>query len=294
MIESVARKPSSSGLNCRMETRLGIRFQFGKNWKRFLDVLDDDRIANAELSLRQMLGMTDLEGKTFLDVGSGSGLFSLAARRLGARVHSFDFDPDSVACARELRQRFFPRDDRWTIEEGSILDEEYVTGLGKYDVVYAWGVLHHTGSMQRAIQLAASATGDDGLLFISIYNNQGRRSKRWKAVKQLYNRLPAPLQPLLVAGLVAGFESLNGILHLFDLSNPLPFRRWRQYKKSRGMSKWHDWIDWCGGLPFEVAKPEEIILPLRKSGFALENLHTVAGGLGCNQYVFRREPGLAR
>src|SRR5213592_354584 len=98
----------------------GERFEFGDNWRRFLDVVDDARIAAAERSLEEMLGRGSLADKRFLDIGSGSGLFSLAARRLGARrVHSFDYDPQSVACTRELRRRYLPEDPAWTIERGS-------------------------------------------------------------------------------------------------------------------------------------------------------------------------------
>src|ERR1044072_2056758 len=102
----------------------GERFEFGKNWARFLELLDEGRIRSAEESLRTMLEVESLEGKSFLDIGSGSGLFSLAARRLGARVRSFDYDPRSVACARELRRRYFPDAGGWTIEEGSALDKK--------------------------------------------------------------------------------------------------------------------------------------------------------------------------
>ena len=99
------------------EVNQGNRFEFGKNWTRFLSTLNPDRIAAAELSLKQMLGVENLEGKSFLDIGSGSGLFSLAARRLGARVHSFDFDPHSVACTKELRRRYFgEQDPGWVVE----------------------------------------------------------------------------------------------------------------------------------------------------------------------------------
>src|SRR5262245_34435729 len=105
------------------------RFAFGANWTRYLDVLNETRIQHAEESLKQMLKVGTLQGKTFLDIGSGSGLFSLAARRLGARVRSFDYDPKSVACAVELKTRYFPNDAGWAIEQGSVLDEKYIRSL---------------------------------------------------------------------------------------------------------------------------------------------------------------------
>src|SRR6266699_7077195 len=117
------------------EVSRGQRFEFGANWARFLEALNDERIAQAEQSLRDMLGMSDLLGKSFLDIGSGSGLFSLAARRLGATVHAFDYDPQSVACTTELKRRYFPDDARWTIEEGSALNAAYTASLGTFDVV---------------------------------------------------------------------------------------------------------------------------------------------------------------
>jgi 2-polyprenyl-6-hydroxyphenyl methylase/3-demethylubiquinone-9 3-methyltransferase len=132
------------------EIKAGSRFAFGENWSRFLTEIDDDRIRQAEQSLCDMLKVKSLQGKQFLDIGSGSGMFSLAARRLGATVHSFDYDPHSVACTNELKRRYFPDDPHWNVEQASALDEKYISGLGCFDVVYSWGVLHHTGQMYRA------------------------------------------------------------------------------------------------------------------------------------------------
>ncbi|MDQ3678652.1 MAG: methyltransferase, partial [Actinomycetota bacterium] len=175
------------------EVASGRRFEFGENWIRFLEVLDDERIVEAQASLREMLGRDDLRDLTFLDIGSGSGLFSLAAARLGAqRVHSFDYDPSSVRCTSELRRRHGSHQSNWTIAQGSALDASYLESLGLFDVVYSCGVLHHTGDMWAAIGNSAQAVAPGGRLFISIYNDQGSRSTMWRAVKRLYNTLPQP------------------------------------------------------------------------------------------------------
>jgi 2-polyprenyl-6-hydroxyphenyl methylase/3-demethylubiquinone-9 3-methyltransferase len=145
-------------MNAEAEIQSGSRFRFGANWTRFLAVLDEARIADAETSLRAMLAVADLRDRRFLDIGCGSGLFSLAARRLGAQVHSFDFDLQSVACAQELKRRYFPQDSAWRVEQGSVLDSQYIRQLGKFDIVYSWGVLHHTGSMWIAIEMRSVAS----------------------------------------------------------------------------------------------------------------------------------------
>lgn len=264
------------------------RFPFGDNWKRFLVTLDDDRINSAHNSLKIMLQLDNLVGKTFLDVGCGSGLFSLVAKQLGAQVRSFDFDPESVACAQELKRRYYPNDPSWQIEEGSVLDVDYMNRLGLFDVVYSWGVLHHTGEMGAAITSASKAVKRGGLFFIAIYNDQGGASRRWFKVKSAYNRLHPLLRPIMVFFIALTFESKYAFVRLLRRKNPLPFRDWSQKKKERGMSAWHDWVDWIGGLPFEVAKPEEIILPMQSQGFVLQNITTSAGGFACNQYVFKK------
>lgn len=266
------------------EVAQGERFRFGENWRAFLGSLDEGRIRAAEASLAERLGLASLAGRSFLDVGCGSGLFSLAARRLGARVRSFDFDPQSVACCRELRRRYFPDDPAWTIEAGSALDEAYLTSLGEFDVVYSWGVLHHTGELCRALSLIAARTVPGGLLFVAIYNDQGGASRRWLRVKRAYNALPSLLRPPLVAAIAGWYEARHLAARL------LAGRAGAAEERGRGMSRWHDWVDWVGGLPFEVARPEEVILPLQAAGFALRNLATVGAGWGCNEYVLRRLP----
>jgi 2-polyprenyl-6-hydroxyphenyl methylase/3-demethylubiquinone-9 3-methyltransferase len=269
------------------EVAAGERFEFGRNWTRFLELIDESRIRQAEASLAAMLHEPNLDGKTFLDIGSGSGLFSLAARRLGARVHSFDFDTHSVNCGRELRRRYAPDTASWTVEQGSVLDDVYMRSLGTFDIVYSWGVLHHTGRMWDAIHAATRAVAPGGKLFIALYNDQGSRSERWRAIKRLYNQLPGTVRPLLAAATCAPDE-FKAFARAVLSGRPGDFvRRWTA-NNARGMNHWRDIVDWVGGYPYEVAAPEEVFDFCRDRGFTLTALRCKGAGLGCNEFVFER------
>ena len=263
------------------------RFAFGENWKAYLELVGEDRVAAAVKSLQDMLGPGALEGRTFADIGCGSGLFSLAALKLGAsRVVSFDYDPESVEAARGMKERFFLSAGNWSIEQGSILDAGFVSGLGRFDCVYSWGVLHHTGDMWRAVKAAAGMVKPGGFLFIALYNRQGALTAFWKAVKVLYNRLPRPLRPLYASVFFLRFWLPASVR---DLLRGRPFATLRSYRGRRGMSAWHDVVDWVGGLPFEAASVEDV-----RSFCAGLGFHEVRvrreGGHGCNEFVFRAAP----
>lgn len=162
-------------------------FEFGKSWARFLALVDDKRVAAAEQSLKGMLECESLVGRRFLDAGRGSGVFPLAARNLGATVHSFDCDADSAACAETLLERYRLGDGASTIEQGDVLDEGYLGWLGTFDVVYSWDVFHHTGDMWRALGNVASLVKGGGQLFVALYNDQRWLSKYWANIKRIYN-----------------------------------------------------------------------------------------------------------
>jgi 2-polyprenyl-6-hydroxyphenyl methylase/3-demethylubiquinone-9 3-methyltransferase len=272
--------------DARQEIEAGERFGFGENWARFLKTLDAVRIERAEQSLKTMLGVERLDGLTFLDAGCGSGLFSLAARRLGACVLSFDYDAQSVACTQELKRRYFEGDADWRIKQGSVLDRVYLDRLGTFDIVYSWGVLHHTGDMWQALANVAPLVAPGGRLFIAIYNDQGYLSKRWKKIKRVYNQIKW-IRPFL---LIYGWIHAWGMNTLLDFYHLRPFASWRAYKEARGMSPWWDVVDWIGGWPFEVATPEAIFRFYRDRGFRLQELVTRQGYV-CNEFVFVKAGG---
>lgn len=276
-------------LQHQIEVASGERFEFGKNWAAFLDVLDDERIAKAEASLMEMLEVETLEGKTFLDIGSGSGLFSLAARRLGAKVHSFDFDSNSFACTQELRNRYFAGDTNWRVEQGSALDADYVRSLGKFDVVYSWGVLHHTGEMWKALENAVIPTRQGGKLFIAIYNDTGSQAKRWHWIKKTYCSLPGLLKTPFAVAVTLPDEIKRFAASVITAKPQTYLHSWTRYKNGRGMNRWHDIIDWVGGYPYEVASVDEIFEFYKLRGFTLTKVKSGGVGLGCNEFVFRRQ-----
>ncbi|MBI4867892.1 MAG: class I SAM-dependent methyltransferase [Candidatus Wallbacteria bacterium] len=264
------------------------RFEFGENWRVFLDVVDERRIADSEAALTKLLRLDGLRGKRFLDIGSGSGLSSLAARRMGATVRSFDYDPASVWCTSELRRRYFPEDPDWVVSRGDVLSAEFVGTLGQFDVVYSWGVLHHTGAMWRALDAAAGLVAPGGTLCVALYNDQGIYSRAWSVVKRVYVGLPAMLRLPYVALVYAPIELRHLARCCLTLELGRYLRRLVEGRTARGMSRWRDIVDWVGGWPFEVASPETVFRFFRDRGMRLEEMTTCGGGMGCNEFVFRK------
>jgi 2-polyprenyl-3-methyl-5-hydroxy-6-metoxy-1,4-benzoquinol methylase len=268
------------------EVSTGRRFHFGRNWAGFLKRLNLARITEAEANLKEFIEGS-LSAKTFLDVGSGSGLSSLAAHRLGATVVSFDFDSQSVACTEELRRRYSTDDKSWLVGQGSVLDQQYLAGLGQFDIVYAWGVLHHTGAMWQAMENVKALVKPGGVLFIAIYNDCGEVSRWWLQRKRRYNALPPLLRPIYAICVWAPQElrSLLGYLRAGEFGAYV--RELTSATSGRGMSWIHDIIDWVGGYPYEYASVKDITEFYGRDGFEAVKIRENRS-YGCHQLVFRR------
>jgi SAM-dependent methyltransferase len=264
-------------------------FDFGRNWEAFSATkVDAHRLQSAAQSLVDLIGAEKVVGRTFLDIGCGSGLFSIAASQLGARrIVGFDVNRTAVDVSRENWQRLQPhlpagaREPRFCT--GSVLDDAFLDSIGTFDTVYAWGVLHHTGAMWQAIESATRLVSPEGGTFVLAIYNQHWTSPFWKQVKRLYNRSPAALRPL--------FHGLFGALIYLGVwaaarQNPL--------HKERGMDFWYDVIDWLGGYPYEYAHAESLVGFVEALGFGLGCATRPRVPTGCNEFVFRRDDSVTR
>lgn len=264
---------------------MSARYDFGRNWSELAERFEEEHVARAAADLGRLVG--DLEGRTFLDVGCGSGLHAVAALRLGARsVHAIDYDPDSVATAQAVLTRF-AADGDWRVERGDALAAE---GLppGPFDVVYSWGVLHHTGDVWRAIDNTASRVGPGGRLALALYVRT-TFCPAWTVEKRIYAR-HAWLRPLVKYPFAGALLAARAVRNRDAISHV------RDYRRTRGMEFLVDVDDWLGGYPYESVEPAELESRVATLGFRLlerynVKLRTGIAGAGCGEWCFARQPG---
>jgi len=264
-----------------------ISFSFGKNWQRFLKNLDENNFENAEISLVNFLNLNTLKDKSFLDIGCGSGLFSYTAFKLGAKkIISFDIDASSIECCKYLHKRA-DNPKNWEIYKGSILDSNFISKLEKFDIVYAWGVLHHSGKMWDSIKNSTKLVNEGGYLYIGIYNkiDGARGSLFWLKIKKFYNLLPRFGKTILESLYMLPYIASS----LIKMEKPLKKIK-KDYKAKRGMNFKIDIADWLGGYPYEFATVEEIFKFMKTNfpDFNLVNIKTT-NYLGNNWYLFKRK-----
>ena len=251
-------------------------FSFGENWLRYSARLDESHVREAEQSLQRLLRSEELGGAAFFDIGCGTGLFSIAAARLGVgEVLAVDLDEECVAAARHNVARFLDGSALRSIEirPGDILHPD-PAWRDRFEIVYAWGSLHHTGAMWQAVENALGCCRPGGRVALALYNRTAL-SLWWLRIKRLYHAAPAWVRVGMVATLWV--TRVGG--RLLRARPPL--------RAGRGMSVWYDAVDWLGGLPYEYASPEQVTGFVAKRGFRPTRVVSTRRS-GCNEFVFTR------
>lgn len=261
------------------------RYEFGKNWERYVNLhFNEEKIEISRQHMLSFLGRTDLSGLRMLDIGSGSGLHSLAAWRSGVKeLVSFDFDPHSVATTRMLHEKV-GAPANWEIFQGSVLDSDFLKGLGQFDLVYSWGVLHHTGSQWQAIENAIQRVADDGLFYVALYDSDmyvNPGPQYWLNIKKKYNESGK------IRRYIMEFDYIKNSVCGGKIKNMLSLpKKMAEYKKSRGMDLYTDVRDWLGGWPMEFTRVSEVVnVFCKEHNFKLQNISTLEAN---TEYVFAR------
>jgi 2-polyprenyl-6-hydroxyphenyl methylase/3-demethylubiquinone-9 3-methyltransferase len=274
------------------ERKLSTHFEFGKNWKLFLEGLDEKKINEAIKDIENFIGVGGVVGKSFTDIGCGSGLSSLAAYKLGASsVYSYDIDPLNIENVKSLISKYKNKKSfDWRADVKSIVENEDVKTFKKTDIVYAWGVLHHTGDMWSAISNSASLVEGGGLLYLMLYRD-AKLAHIWKIIKKYYVNSSSPIKFIM--------RNAFAVIQIIGIiaKGKNPVKSIKNYGiNSRGMSWYTDSTDWIGGYPFEYAEAEEVINYLKPLGFELIKIYPYISkkswglfGTGSYQYLFHKK-----
>lgn len=253
-------------------------YDFGRNWRSYTQIIDDRAIDGAKIGLSRLAPSEIIEGARFLDIGCGSGIHAVAATMLGADVTAIDRDEQAVRTARALFAHYGLVGN---VSRRSVFEIE----LGRFDIVYAWGSLHHTGDLWRALDRACSHVGPGGLLIVAVYDHTPL-CRAWQIEKRMYSRLP-PWARALPRALFG--SALLARLALSSKRSPREILA--SYWTKRGMDFWHDVDDWLGGYPYQSATNAEVIRFARARGFRLSDRSSTKRtiglfGAGCCEYVF--------
>ncbi|CAB4751700.1 unannotated protein [freshwater metagenome] len=260
------------------EPSLEERFSFGKNWEKFInDNFSEERISGSLKAFTEFTKLETLNGLSVIDVGCGSGLHSLVFSRMNAKsLYSFDFDPKSVAITQSLKK--YSDLNSWEVRQASILDEELMQSLGKFDFVYSWGVLHHTGSVWKAITNTCELVNPKGQLFIALYSRDVQpKADYWLKIKKRYVSSSAPVKFFMELRYLIRYQLIPSVIS-FNFKSLK-----KRSSRARGMDLMTDVRDWLGGWPMEFVYDQEVINYVEAKGFKLKKIST---GEACTEFLF--------
>lgn len=159
---------------------------FSYQWKqRTPQYFGAEALAGTERSLRKLHITPELvKDRVVLDAGCGMGRFSEVLSRWGAQCVAVDLS-EAIDVAHS---HFHDRNNILFLQAD-------VTNLpfppGTFDVILAWGVLHHTASTERAFKAVARHLKPGGTMGIFVYGkNKGVRRRMINLYRHVTRHMP--------------------------------------------------------------------------------------------------------
>ena len=264
-------------------------FKFGKNWKEYLEKTNDQNILYASRDLETILGTNNIKNKSFLDIGCGSGIHSLSALTLGAKyVESFDLDPINIKNTQNFIEKWW-EEKNYDIYQNNILDNNVQNK--KFDIIYSWGVLHHTGNLELAIKNSLKYCKSGSILFLALYEKT-YYCEIWKKIKKFYNSS----NKFTKFSILYSYIIFKIIVLILLFKNPYKhIRDYQNNEQNRGMLFFNDQVDWVGGYPYESITKKELETIVGED-FSLRFYNKSKTGIlrsllgnGCSIYTFEKQ-----
>lgn len=133
--------------------------------REYFDAIERERYVEYAPWIKQTIGFDSYPGKRLLEVGFGTGTDLLQFARGGAIVTGLDLTPRSIEIARR-RFEVHGLNGEFTIGDAENLSFPDAS----FDVVYSFGVLHHTPDTHRAIRELYRVLKPGGVAIVMLYH----------------------------------------------------------------------------------------------------------------------------
>jgi ubiquinone/menaquinone biosynthesis C-methylase UbiE len=244
----------------------------------FYDVVWTEYIPEYEASEKHWLlffSPEEVKGKAVLDSGCGTGIFSIIFAKNGAgQVTGIDISPGSLGTAESLKQKFGLTNARF--EQQDMLHLPYDDA--SFDIVWAWGTVHHTTDPLGAIDGLIRVLKPGGSILLAIYK---KTKVTWihEAIRRTLVKTPR-----------RSWNALAKIMAFFGTPIVWVFKRREKARKGESLSELI--LDWYFVPIRHYYKPDEIRTRLEGKGFAIENYLAHSGRFNSSSnFIFKaRKP----
>lgn len=147
-----------------------VRAEFSREWfdeidARFVDAAR--HFAHDERPFGRIIPFDAITGKKVLEIGCGMGLHTELMARAGAEVTALDISPKSVAATKaRLALKGLTADVRE-------VDAETLDIQNEYDLIWSWGVIHHSSRTGRVLRNLYGALKPGAQLRFMVYSLDG-------------------------------------------------------------------------------------------------------------------------